>query len=142
MFYDTTRSGFYYIDTVINNGAAYTTKSIFLSNTSVLGNLEVATLTAKEIFLLSDGTRKRDCRPVENALDVLGQLKPTLYKLDGSTSEDAGFIAQEVLETDLKFLVRTEDMHVRYTPLIAILVSAVQKLEERVKTLEARSMAP
>jgi hypothetical protein len=134
MFYDVSRGGFYYIDTLVNGGASFTTKSIFLSDTNALGNLQVDTLTAKEVFLLSDGRLKSNCEPITGALEMLAQLKPTRYE---THHEDAGFIAQELATTDFKFLVRDSDMHVRYNPLVAYLVSAVNDLSARVRLLEA-----
>lgn len=142
MFFDTSLNGFYYIDRLINGGAGYTIKSIFLSESNALGNLTVQTLTANEVFMLSDGRTKTDQRPITDALAALAQLRPVEYTKcasgDGTPIADAGFIAQEVLAHEtLSYLVRADDMHLRYTPLIAYLVRGVQELTARVHQLEA-----
>lgn len=141
MFFDTSLNGFYYIDRLINGGAGYTIKSIFLSDSNALGNLTVRTLTADEVFMLSDGQTKTDQRPITGALTALAQLRPVEYTkcaTNGTPIADAGFIAQDVLAHEkLSYLVREDDMHLRYTPLIAYLVRGVQELTARIEALES-----
>jgi hypothetical protein len=102
----------------------------------------VRTLTADEVFMLSDGQTKTDQRPITGALTALAQLRPVEYTkcatTDGTPIADAGFIAQDVLAHEtLSYLVRADDMHLRYTPLIAYLVRGVQELTARVHELES-----
>lgn len=145
MFFDTALNGFYYIDRLIQDGAGYTIRSIFLSESNALGNLTVGTLTADEVFMLSDGATKSDQRPIDDALAQLAQLRPVEYTkraANGQPIADAGFIAQDVLAHEsLGYLVRADDMHLRYTPLIAYLVRAVQQLSARVEQLERETAA-
>lgn len=142
MFYDKSTKGFYYVDTLIDGGAGFTIKSIFLSESNALGNLTVGTLTANELFLLSDGLVKSEQAPIANALHTLAQLRPKEYlkhTVDGTSLKDAGFVAQDMLGNPyLNHLVRTDDMHVRYMPIIAYLVSAVQELSAQVEGLRSR----
>lgn len=141
MFFDKAQNGFYYIDELVDGGAGYTKRSIFLSESNALGNLTVATLTASELFLLSDGRAKTDAESIEDAVSTLSMLKPLEYvktTSDGSRYRDAGFIAQDLRKTPLSHLV-SEDFHVRYNPLIAYLVRAVQELDGRVRHLESEN---
>jgi Chaperone of endosialidase len=143
MFYDKSMQGFYYIDRLINSGAGYTKKSIFLSNSNALGNLTVTSLTTGELFLLSDAARKEGVEPISNATAALNDLHPVTYTLnlgDGQAPRDSGFLAQEVASTPLAFMVR--DNHVKYNSLIAYLVGAVQELDARVAQLESRAAMP
>lgn len=145
MFYDKSLNGFYYIDTLINGGAGFSIRSIFLSESNALGNLTVETLTAKEFFLLSDGELKFDKRPIENATQTLAGLQPMEYQKKGANGhlyKDAGFIAQDVQKhANLEYTVRASDMHMRYNPLIAYLVKGIQELNDRVTSLENKLSA-
>jgi len=147
MFFDRSLNGFYYVNQLVDGGAGFTIKSIFMSDSNALGNLTVSTLKANEVFLLSDGRLKTEQRSLGNAVRTLNQLEPLVYTKnapDGTCTEDAGFLAQDLLKTDLAHLVRESDMHVRHQPIVAYLVKAVQELDQRVRTLEygSRSADP
>lgn len=92
----------------------------------------------------SDERLKEDIAPLENALDGVLQLKPSVFRMkdDPGHGQDIGLIAQDVLPV-YPALVSTNGLDgslgINYSAFGVIAVGAVQELHGMVKALEAEN---
>jgi len=83
---------------------------------------------------LSDINKKKDFEISTIGLNAIIGLKPTLYrmKLDNNTNKHLGFIAQEVKDFIPQAYVEDENfIGLNYNSIVAVLVKAVQELNEK-----------
>jgi hypothetical protein len=95
-------------------------------------------------FSSSDRRLKEDIKPIKNALNLVGRLNPVTYRWNKKaqklfnadvTKNNFGLIAQELAEVIPEL---TGEMHggksmgVNYTPIINILIAAVNELNDRI----------
>ena len=136
----------------LGNYAAYFNGDVFISGMSYINGF----------FNFSDQNLKTDIDTVENALEIINQLKPHSFKYDSinhpemnfSTKKQYGFIAQEVENVlpeliGIKYssavldsngnLINTpvEYKTMNYMPLIAILTKGIQEQNGKIDSLEA-----
>lgn len=100
--------------------------------------------TSTSISGISDATLKTNVRPLETGLSELMQLQPRRFDwLDGSKSNVAGFIAQEIegvlpdLVDDNKYNDKENKKSIRMGDMIPTIVKAIQELAEEVESLKA-----
>jgi hypothetical protein len=128
------------------------------SNQIVLGNANNTIIRAQvtTITALSDGRDKKDVLALPIGLDFVKDLKPVSFKWDHRDPEvnsrrgfpDMGFIAQDLLETEIKHNVKShtqlvhdenpDQLEASYGRLIPVLVKAIQDLAEEVEQLKAK----
>ena len=128
------------------------------SNQIVLGNANNTVIRAQvtTITALSDGRDKKDVLALPIGLDFVKDLKPVSFKWDHRDPEvtsrrgfpDMGFIAQDLLETEIKHNVKShtqlvhdenpDQLEASYGRLIPVLVKAIQDLAEEVEQLKAK----
>lgn len=105
----------------------------------VNGDFAANVITVTDINSTSDATLKTDVR-VFNGSALLSLISPVQFRWKDSGNVSYGVIAQE-LEKTLPNLVHENEQgikNVSYTPMIAILVSAVQALTDEVDILKER----
>lgn len=115
---------------------------------------------ATGLWFTSDERLKKDIQGVKNALDKIERLEPRTYHYD-TTRKGFGYLPQEkqwgLIAQNVKEVFPTlvkESEHftedgksvgnfesVNYTALIPVLVSAVQDLNTKIKTLESQNQA-
>ena len=109
-------------------------------------------IAASQFYTSSDDRLKHNETDISNALTIVEQLKPQYYDKGEENKpdewkKDAGFIAQEVLETDMSFCVMKDDddpdemMSVNYDMFHAIWCQSIKELHDKNKQLEARLTA-
>jgi hypothetical protein len=128
------------------------------SNQIVLGNANNTIIRAQVITItaLSDARDKKDVAPLSTGLDFIKDLKPVTFKWDHRDPEvtarrgfpDIGFIAQDLLETELKHGTKNQtqlvhdanpdQLEASYGRLIPVLVKAIQDLSAEVDRLKAK----
>jgi hypothetical protein len=128
------------------------------SNQIVLGNGNNTVIRANvtTITALSDARDKKDVAPLSTGLDFIKDLKPVTFKWDHRDPEvtarrgfpDMGFIAQDLLETELKHGTKNhtqlvhdanpDQLEASYGRLIPVLVKAIQDLSAEVDRLKAK----
>ena len=110
---------------------------------SVRGDGEV---WSSQAITVSDRRRKRQIAPLDPAqgLAALRALQPSAYRLISETDDSGllhyGLIAQEAQAVDAN-LIRTgenDTLGVDYTSVLAVLIAAVQTIDQRLTALEAR----
>jgi hypothetical protein len=97
---------------------------------------------------VSDERLKHDIKPIENALDKVGQLNGCTFTYNADGKESAGLIAQDVekvlpsavteKELPLKIDDGNEYKVLQYDQTIGLLVEAIKELTAKVNELEAR----
>lgn len=99
-------------------------------------------ITVNDIAETSSIVFKENINPLENALDTVLKLEGVIYdRKDGSSKDEAGFIAEKV-EKILPSLV-TKDANgkvhgLKYTKLIAYLVEAIKDQQSQIEDLKKR----
>ena len=107
------------------------------------GSLSIycSTLTAStDITLSSDVRIKEDIRTINDALDLVTQLRGVSYVRKDTKKASVGVIAQEV-EQIIPSLVHTDEnglKSVAYANMVGVLIEAIKELSSRVEELEAR----
>jgi hypothetical protein len=107
------------------------------SNVNIKGNLTICgdtiaqDVTVSELNCLSDRTLKKDIVTMENALDIIQQLRPVKYKWNKQNNEQEhiGFIAQEV-EKVIPSIVNQTNTGVKaiaYQKIIPLLTQGIQE---------------
>lgn len=109
--------------------------------TATSATISCYALTATgDITLSSDVRIKEDIRTINDALELVTQLRGVSYVRKDTKKASVGVIAQEV-EQVIPSLVYTDDAgmkSVAYANMVGVLIEAVKELTNRVKELEAR----
>lgn len=142
-------SDFYYVPSTgklnakIFESNNLTTGNASVSGTANIGNLAANTITANTVQSidfnsLSDMTRKIEIMTLENAVDLIMDLRGVSFKWKDTGRKSIGVIAQEV-EKVLPEIVHTDEngiKSVNYSGLIAYLIESNKELSARVDRLE------
>lgn len=121
-----------------SNVAAYLTTytgNIAGGNLSITGTVTATTLTETSSIMF-----KENIRPLENSLDVIGQLAGVMYDLrDGSVKDDIGLIAEEVykIAPSLVSLNAEGKPHaLKYPRISAYLIESIKDLQIQINQLK------
>jgi len=103
-------------------------------------------ITAISYITGSDKRLKYDIKDIPDSLDTLKQITPKSYKLIKTGETKNGFIAQDLVESGLEYLVSKqagEDamMSVDYNSIVGLLVGAVKSLTKEVEDLKEKVRA-
>ena len=130
----TTNSTHYVILEDVTSGSVSTVK---VSSTKLTFNPSTGTLSATIFTSLSDENQKTNIKPIENALNIVENIKGVTFDWKESNVPSAGLLAQDV-ERYLPELIETSDdkKTLNYNGVIGILVEAIKELNEKVKQLE------
>jgi hypothetical protein len=107
-----------------------------VSSSKLTYNPSTGTLAATNVNSTSDEALKGNITTIENALELVNQLRGVEFTWKETNEQSLGVVAQEV-EKVLPELVKTDDFKsVNYNGLIGVLIEAVKELSARVKELE------
>lgn len=97
-------------------------------------------VTFDSISLTSDIRFKENINPLNNCLNKLNKLKPKEFNYKNNKNKKCiGFIAQDILETELEYIVEQKDKEhykVDYNNVIGLLTGSVQELTQELKSLK------
>jgi hypothetical protein len=113
--------------------------SINVSSTKLTFNPSTGTLSATVFTSLSDANKKKNIRPIENAIDITRKLEGVRFDWIDNDSPSIGVIAQEV-EKVLPELVEDTDgvKSVSYGNIVAVLIEAIKEQQVRIEELERK----
>ena len=96
-------------------------------------------ISAVDFNSTSDERLKTNVRPIDGLASV-NKIKPVQFDWIKGGETSYGAMAQEVEKVFPELVVQREDGYkgVNYIPMIAMLIKAVQELEEQVKELQSR----
>jgi hypothetical protein len=109
------------------------------SNTINALSINAGTCTGVDFIATSDERIKTNISTVENALDIVKELRGVYFTRIGQTKQTVGVIAQEV-ESVLPEVVYTDSeglKSVSYGNMVGVLIEAVKVLSERLEKMEA-----
>jgi hypothetical protein len=108
------------------------------------GNIDCTELTANTVSVESDRRLKKNIKPINNGLDLVGQLTGVTFNWNYDSEcrlPQYGFIAQD-LEAVMPTLVHTNSATdiktVEYHKVVSVLVSAVQELSSELSELKKK----
>ena len=94
-------------------------------------------ISFKSISLISDRRFKENILPITNCLDKIEQLEPKNFNYKGKDkSKHIGFIAQDILETDISYIIdksSKKQLKVDYNSIIGLLTGGIKELKSEVK---------
>jgi hypothetical protein len=129
------------------NNIAITATTASTSTTTgaltVAGGVGVAgRLTVTDLVETSSVTLKENINPLQNALDYILQLEGVIYdRKDGSSKDEAGFIAEQVNKILPSLVTKDENGKIhglKYTKLIAYLVESIKDQQSQIEELKKR----
>lgn len=125
----------YYIGLANTTSGAWT--NAVVSNTKLYFVPSTGTLSATIFNSLSDETQKTDIQTINNALDIVSDLRGVRFTWKETGESSTGVIAQEV-EKVLPELVTNKDglKSVNYDGLIGVLIESIKELKEEIKVLK------
>ena len=94
----------------------------------------------ESVSLTSDIRFKENINPLNNCLNKLNKLKPKEFNYKNNKNKKCiGFIAQDILETELEYIVEQKDKEhykVDYNNVIGLLTGSLQELSQELKSLK------
>ncbi len=104
------------------------------------GELQVN--NAAQTCTVSSARFKHNIKNLESGLDEVMKLRPVSYIYNDTTEERVGFIAEEVVEVDQRFIFTENDgttpRGVRYEEITSLLVKAIQEQQTQIDDLKAQ----
>jgi hypothetical protein len=107
--------------------------------------LEVnGTIKATNLYLTSDARKKYSVRSLdsESSLRKICSIRPVSFRWRSDRTLDEGFLAQELREVYPELVITNPDgsLSVKYTSLIAPMVSSVQEMNSKIEKLERENL--
>jgi hypothetical protein len=125
--------------TTVNTGSLSLSGNI-TSTLNVTGAVNSGALTATSLTETSSIVFKENVRPLENSLEIIGQLAGVMYDLrDGSVKDDIGLIAEDVykIAPGLVSLNAEGKPHgLRYPRISAYLIESIKDLQIQINQLK------
>ena len=118
-----------------------TASTLGVSSDNLYYNPLSGTFTAQTFNSLSDRTLKENIELLSDVFDKLNRIQPVSFNWRNNGERSYGLIAQD-LEKVLPELVVTDHRGIKtvsYMPLIAFLISSVQKLYQEIEKLNQQS---
>jgi hypothetical protein len=91
---------------------------------------------------LSDILRKKNVQTVQNAVEIVNQLRGVKFTWNDSEAKSFGVIAQEIEQVMPELVELNELLNaktVNYSGIIAVLIESIKELSARVEELEQKS---
>jgi hypothetical protein len=125
----------YYVPFASSTSGSFSTA--YINSSKLYFNPSSGTLYATVVQTLSDEAQKTNIKPIQNALNIVENIKGVTFDWKENGLPSAGLIAQDVAKY-LPQLVNTVDNQtsLNYTGVIGVLVEAIKELNEKVKQLE------
>ena len=114
-----------------------TLSTVYTDSTGLTFNPSTSTLSAGIFTSLSDENQKTNIKPIQNALNIVENIKGVTFDWKESDLPSAGLIAQDVEKYLPQLIENVDDKKtLNYNGVIGILVEAIKELNEKVKQLE------
>lgn len=141
----TVTSLFEYLQSKINPSSVTSNITSSFSNGNIILDTK-SNISAQSITITSDERYKTNIKKLESkdCLDKINQLEPKEFCYKENTNKKYfGFMAQELLDTDVSNIVDTNDkehLKVDYNNLISLLVGSVKELTNEIKELKTENL--
>ena len=116
-----------------------TSSSINVSSTKLTFNPSTGTLSATQITSLSDINKKKNIRPIENAIEITKKLEGVRFDWKDTDAPSLGVIAQEVEKVLPELVVENDGVKsVSYGNIVGVLIEAIKEQQVRIEELERK----
>ena len=116
-----------------------TSSSINVSSTKLTFNPSTGTLSATQFTSLSDINKKKNIRPIENAIEITKKLEGVRFDWKDTDAPSLGVIAQEVEKVLPELVVESDGVKsVSYGNLVGVLIEAIKEQQVRIEELERK----
>ena len=116
-----------------------TSSSINVSSTKLTFNPSTGTLSATVFTSLSDANKKKNIRPIENAIDITKKLEGVRFDWIDTDAPSIGVIAQEVEKVLPELVVENDGVKsVSYGNIVGVLIEAIKEQQVRIEELERK----
>ena len=116
----------------------------FLRGSTEVGRIKYVDGNGDKIEYLttSDGRLKKDIKPIQNALEIINKIEPVSYVFKSGSSEEHGFIAQDMYEVYDKVVSKplTDDERwmLNYAGMTPLLTAGIKDLHKEITQLKKR----
>jgi glutamate synthase domain-containing protein 3 len=115
------------------------TTNINVSSTKLTFNPSTGTLSATQFTSLSDANKKKNIRPIENAIDITKKLEGVRFDWIDNDEPSIGVIAQDVEKVLPELVVESGGTKsVSYGNIIGVLIEAIKEQQVRIEELERK----
>ena len=113
--------------------------SINVSSTKLTFNPSTGTLSATQFTSLSDANKKKNIRPIENAIDITKKLEGVRFDWKDNDAPSIGVIAQEVEKVLPELVIENDGIKsVSYGNIVGVLIEAIKEQQVRIEELEKK----
>ena len=110
-----------------------------ISSSTLTFTASTGTLSATQFTSLSDANKKKNIRPIENAIDITKKLEGVRFDWKDTNSPSIGVIAQEVEKVLPELVVNTDGVKsVSYGNIVGLLIEAIKEQQVRIEELERK----
>jgi hypothetical protein len=123
----------------MSSATSGTYSTAYVSSTALTFTTSTGTLSATVFTSLSDASKKKNIRPIENAIEITKKLEGVRFDWKDTDAPSIGVIAQEV-EKVLPELVAENDgvKSVSYGNIVGVLIEAIKEQQVRIEELERK----
>jgi hypothetical protein len=108
-------------------------------NLSFSGSLSVTgVITCTDLNTTSDIILKQNIQTVENALDIVNDLRGVKFEWKENNKPSFGVVAQELQEVLPELVTNTDPKTVNYNGIIGVLIEAIKEQQRQIEDLRAR----
>ena len=134
---DTTTNATYY--PTFSSATSGTYSTAYVSNTKCTFNPSTGTLSATVFTSLSDASKKKNIRPIENAIEITKKLEGVRFDWKDTDAPSIGVIAQEVEKVLPELVVENDGVKsVSYGNIVGVLIEAIKEQQVRIEELERK----
>jgi hypothetical protein len=134
---DTTTNATRYL--IFEDVTSGTSSSINVSSTKLTFNPSTGTLSATQFTSLSDVNKKKNIRPIQNAIEITKKLEGVRFNWKDTDAPSIGVIAQEVEKVLPELVVENDGVKsVSYGNIVGVLIEAIKEQQVRIEELERK----
>lgn len=120
------------------SGVSTLSSALNVLGSSSLVNVSAGIITCTDLNSTSDSVFKKDVVKIDNALDIVDQLRGVRFTWKATDLPSMGVIAQELEEVLPQLVSTSNTKSVNYNGLIAVLIEAIKELNLEVKELKSK----
>jgi hypothetical protein len=133
---DTTTNGTFYPLITQSSSGIVTTSSV--STTKLTFNPSSGTLTAIDFNSTSDKNLKEEIKTIDNAVEIINQLRGVDFVWKENKKPSMGVVAQELEQIIPQLVSDTNPKTVNYNGLIGVLIEAIKELSVEVQEIKSQ----
>jgi hypothetical protein len=130
-------SGTYY--PTMSSATSGTYSTAYVSSSALTFTTSTGTLSATQFTSLSDVSKKKNIRPIGNAIEITKKLEGVRFDWKDTDAPSIGVIAQEVEKVLPELVVENDGLKsVSYGNIVGVLIEAIKEQQVRIEELEKK----